>query len=149
METQPEFKELLELFNVHDVEYLLVGGYALAFHGAPRFTGDLEILVRPTAENADRILQALAAFGFSGLDLAPEDFQLPERVVQLGVPPVRIELLTSLSGLTWDEAHGGREPGEYGGVAVDFIGRKQFIANKRATGRNQDLADLDVLGEDS
>jgi hypothetical protein len=145
--TQPDFKGLLELFNAHRVDYLIIGGYALAFHGAPRFTGDLDLFVHPTPDNAARIIAALTAFGFGSLGLTPVDFTTPERVVQLGVPPVRIDLLTSISGVSWQEAVAGRVRGSYGDVPVDFIGRDQFVANKRASGRHRDLADLEALGE--
>ena len=147
MEVQPDFRELLVLFNAHSVEYIVVGGYALAFHGAPRFTGDLDIFVRPTAQNAGRILAALNDFGFGSLNLGAEDFSTQDRVVQLGVPPVRVDLITSLSGVSWEECWAGRQPGAYGDVPVAFIGREQFIANKRAVGRTKDLADLEALGE--
>ena len=148
METQPDFRELLALFNAHHVEYMIVGGYALAFHGAPRFTGDLDILVKPDADNAHRILAALEAFGFVSSGLTERDFVRPDHVVQLGVPPVRIDLITSLTGVSWDEAFAGRIAGRYGDAPVFYIGREQFIANKRATGRKRDLADLEVLGEE-
>jgi hypothetical protein len=108
METQPDFRELLALFNARHVEYLIVGGYALAFHGVPRFTGDLDIFVKPDAVNAQRILHALEAFGFASV---------------------------------------GRVAGRYGDTPVYYIGREQFVANKRATGRTKDVADLEVLGE--
>ena len=147
MEVQPDFRELLALFNAHNVEYLIVGGYALAFHGAPRFTGDLDILVRPDSANAQRILAALAEFGFVSLGLSTEDFVHPDQVVQLGVPPVRVDLITSLTGVSWEEAFAGRVAGQYGDIPVYYIGREQFIANKRATGRRRDLADLEALGE--
>jgi hypothetical protein len=147
METQPDFRELLALFNAHHVEYLIVGGYALAFHGAPRFTGDLDILVSPEAANAQRILTALEAFGFASVGLTPSDFERPDQVVQLGVPPVRIDLITSITGVSWNEAWAGRVTGRYGDIPVFYIGRAQFVANKRATGRTKDVADLEVLGE--
>ena len=147
METQPDFRELLALFNACHVEYLLVGGYALAFHGAPRFTGDLDIFVHPDATNVQRILTALEAFGFASVGLTPSDFARPDQVVQLGVPPVRIDLLTSITGVSWDEAWAGRVTGRYGDIPVSYIGREHFIANKRATGRAQDVADLERLGE--
>jgi hypothetical protein len=147
METQPDFRELLALFNAHHVEYLIVGGYALAFHGAPRFTGDLDIFVKPDMANAQRILTALAAFGFASVGLTPSDFERPDQVVQLGVPPVRIDLLTSITDVSWDEAWAGRIAGSYGDMPVYYLGREQFIANKRATGRTKDLADLEMLGE--
>ncbi|MBP7830135.1 MAG: hypothetical protein KA248_09485 [Kiritimatiellae bacterium] len=148
MEVQPDFKELLELFNELKVEYLIVGGYALAFHGAPRFTGDLDILVRPGAENAARILQALKRFGFGSLALSEHDFLKPDQVVQLGVPPVRIDLITSITGVSWEEANTGKVQGTYGEVPVHYIGLRQYTVNKRASGRKKDLADLEALGEE-
>jgi predicted nucleotidyltransferase len=147
METQPDFRELLALFNAHHVEYVIVGGYALAFHGAPRFTGHLDILVKADPDNAGRILAALEAFGFASLGLTAQDFTRPDEIVQLGVPPVRIDLLTSLTGVSWDEVFAGRMTGSYGGVAVSYIGLQQFIANKSATGRKKDLADIEALGQ--
>jgi len=147
MEVQPDFRELLALLNAHSVEYMIVGGYALAFYGAPRFTGDLDVFVRPTAQNAVRILAALSDFGFGSLNLGAEDFSTQDRVVQLGVPPVRVDLITSLSGVSWETCWASRQPGAYGDVPVAFIGRAQFIANKRAIGRTKDLADLEALGE--
>jgi hypothetical protein len=147
METQPDFRELLALFNAHHVEYLIVGGYALAFHGAPRFTGDLDIFVNPAAANAQRILTALEAFGFASVGLTLSDFERPDQVVQLGVPPVRIDLITSITGVSWDEAWAGRVTGRYGDIPVFYIGRAQFVTNKRATGRTKDVVDLEVLGE--
>lgn len=148
MEVQPDFRDLLELFNVHNVDYMIVGGYALAFHGAPRFTGDLDVFVKADPENAQRILEALEAFGFGSVGLTREDFERPDQVVELGVPPVRVDIITSLTGVSWDEACAGRIAGRYGEVPVYYIGRKQFIANKRATGRTKDLADLEALGEE-
>lgn len=148
MEVQPDFREVLALFNANNVEYMIVGAYALAFHGAPRFTGDLDIYIKPDAENAGRILQALDEFGFKSLDLSLEDFQKAEQVVQLGVPPVRVDIITSLTGVSWEEAFSGRAEGKYGDLPVYYIGREQFVANKRALGRKRDLADLEALGEE-
>lgn len=148
MDLPRDFAELLASFNDADVEFLVVGGYALAHFGAPRFTGDLDLFVRPTPVNADRILAALEAFGFEGLGLAAEDFIHPDRVIQLGVPPIRVDLLTGLSGTTWDDAARNAEPSDYDGIPVKVISRDAFIANKRATSRPQDLADLEAIGED-
>lgn len=147
MEIQPDFRELLVLFNEQNVEYLIVGGYALAFHGTPRYTGDLDILVRPDPANAQRILKTLKLFGFGLLGLAAADFENPERVIQLGEPPVRIDLLTSITEISWEEAFSSRVPGNYGDVPVYFLGREPFIRNKRAIGRTKDLADIETLGE--
>jgi hypothetical protein len=148
MEVEQDYKELLGLLNAHEVAYLIVGAYALAFHGAAaRYTGDLDILVRPDDENARRLLDALAEFGFGSLNLTVEDFTTPERVVQLGVPPVRVDIVTSITGVSWKEADSGKAAGEYGGVPVHYVGRKEFVKNKRALGRKRDLADLEALGE--
>lgn len=148
MEVQKDFKELLGLFNGHNVEYMIVGAYALAYHGVPRFTGDIDILVRPSAENARKILSSLADFGFGSLGLSADDFKGPDSVVQLGVPPVRIDIITSITGVSWEEADKGKREGLYGDVPVYFLGREEFIANKRAIGRKKDLADVESLGEE-
>jgi len=148
MEVQQDFRELLALFNARQIDYIVVGAHALAFHGAPRYTGDLDILVRPEEENAKRILKALDEFGFGTLGLTLEDFSAPDKVVQLGIAPVRIDLVTSLTGLSWEEAAAGRVKGTYGDVVVNYLGKKEFIRNKRAIGRKKDLADLEALNEE-
>ncbi len=148
MEVQKDFKELLELFNGRKVEYIIVGAYALAYHGAPRFTGDIDIFVHPSPENAKKILSALGDFGFGSQSLTIEDFKNPDSVVQLGVPPVRIDIITSITGVDWEEADKGKRESLYGDVPVYFLGRDQYIANKRAVGRKKDLADIESLGEE-
>ncbi len=148
MEVQKDFKELLELFNWHKVEYIIVGSYALAFHGAPRFTGDIDIFVNPSSINSQRILSALRDFGFGSLNLTINDFQKPDSIIQLGYPPIRIDLMTAITGVAWEKANRGKQAGLYGQVPVFFLGREQYIVNKRATGRKKDLADLEALGEE-
>ena len=148
MEVQRDFKELLALFNAHQVDYIVVGGYALAYHGAPRFTGYLDILVKPHHQNAQKILTALNSFGFQSAGLTPKDFQQPDVVIQLGVPPVRIDIMTTLTGVSWDEAYSNRVADLYGDVEIYCIGREQLVTNKRILGRKRDLADLEALGED-
>jgi len=147
MEVQPDFRELLALFNAHKVKYVIVGGYALAFHGAPRATGDIDLFIEPNAHNAKRILTVLTEFGFGSLGLVQKDFENPGNVIQLGVPPVRVDILTSLTGVSWQEAYKGRVKGFYGDVVVWYLGLKQFRANKRAIARKKDQADLEALGE--
>ena len=146
MEVQKDFKELLELLNSQGAEYLIVGGYALALHGAPRYTGDLDVYVKPDPDNASRIMEALEEFGFGTVGLKQDDFLVPEQIIQLGVPPVRIDLITSISGVTWDEAVSGSVGVTYGGVPIKILGRREFIINKKAVGRSQDLADVDAIG---
>ena len=147
MEIQSDFRDLLALFNKHKVEYLIVGGYALAFHGAARYTGDLDIFINASADNADRVLNALNEFGFGSAGLCVQDFSEPNKVIQLGYPPVRIDIVTSLSGVSWGEAFQNRVAGRYGEIAVHYIGRKQFVINKRTVGRKKDFADLEALSE--
>jgi hypothetical protein len=121
----------------------------VAFHGAPRFTGDIDLLVKPDAANARRIISALADFGFQSSDLTPADFEQSEKVIQIGVPPVRVDILTSLTGVSWEEAVAGRVKSSYGGEPVFYLGREQLVANKHALGRKKDFADLEALDEES
>ena len=148
MEIQSDFRDLLESFNKNRVEYVIVGGYALAFHGAPRYTGDLDILVNTSEDNAHRILNALNEFGFGSVGLSLQDFIESNKVIQLGYPPVRIDIVTSISGVSWVEAYQNRVAGKYGDITVYYIGRTQFVVNKRTVGRKKDLADLEALSEE-
>ena len=145
MEIYPDFKELLESFNAQKVEYVIVGGHALAFHGAIRATKDIDLYVRPIEGNSHRIMAALEAFGFGQVGLTAEDFQKPGQIVQLGYPPVRIDLVTSIEGVSWEQVAAGISMGEYGGEPVPFIGKAEFLANKKAAGRLQDLADAERI----
>lgn len=126
---------------------MVVGAYALAHHARPRATGDLDIWIDPTPENAARVHAALRAFGAPLADLRPEELTQPELVYQIGVPPRRIDILTTLTGLTFSEAWKTRVEGRFGDLTCAFLGRDQLIRNKRALGRPRDLADLESLGE--
>lgn len=148
MEVQPDFRDMLALLNRHKVEFIIVGSYALAFHGAPRNTGDIDIYLRPTPENAVRVLTVLKDFGFDSLGLNEKDFSKPDQVIQLGTPPVRIDFLTSLTGVSWEAADSGKAVGRYGDVPVPYLGLDEYRTNKKALGRNRDLADLEALGEE-
>jgi len=139
-----DFKEFAELLNAHRVDYLIVGGYALAAHGHPRYTGDIDFWVRPATGNLIRLLDALRDFGFESLGLKLEDFG-PETVVQLGQPPRRIDLLTGIDGVAFDDCFARREQVDLSGVRLNIIGLEDFKANKRASGRLRDLADLEQL----
>lgn len=140
-----DFVDLLRSFVAADVRFLVVGAYALAVHGRPRATGDLDVWVDPTPENAPRIMEALAAFGAPVSELSESDFKQPGIAYQIGVPPGRVDLLTELTGLSFADAWPDRLRHPFGGVEVDFIGRDAFIRNKRATGRPKDLGDIDGL----
>ncbi len=145
MDLAPDFDEFIGSLTAHGVEFLVVGAYALAFHGAPRFTGDLDILIRPTLDNATRLLAALAAFGFPVAELTAEQVADRGRMLQMGVPPVQIHVMSAISGLEWDDAWADRIAGSLGSHAVHFLGRETFLRNKRAAGRPKDLADIDAL----
>ncbi len=142
----PDFEALLVELNEAEARYLVVGAYALALHARPRATGDLDIWVESTAENAARVYRALKAFGAPLGDLTVADLSSPDLVFQIGVPPRRIDVLTSLSGLSFERAYVGRVQGSLGRTACTYIGREDLIVNKRAVGRPRDLADLDDLG---
>jgi hypothetical protein len=141
----PDFVDLLRAFIAADVRFLIVGAYALALHGRPRATGDLDIWIDATPDNAARVMQALQEFGAPLNDITLKDFSTPGVVYQIGVPPARIDILTDLTGLTFDEAWHGRQHVPFGEVNVDFIGRAAFLKNKRATGRPKDLGDIEGL----
>jgi hypothetical protein len=140
-----DFEELFACFANHGVRAVVVGAHAVAFHAKPRYTKDLDILIEPTLENAARVVAALVEFGFGEVGLTAEDFAASGRVVQLGHPPNRIDLITSIDGVSFAEAWRGRAEGKYGEAKVQFIGRDELIRNKRASGRPQDLADLSWL----
>jgi hypothetical protein len=145
MKLAPDFDEFIGFLIAHGVEFVVVGAYALAFHGAPRFTGDLDILIRPTVDNAERLLAALAAFGFPVIDLSPDAIADRRRMIEMGVPPVQIHVMSTISGVEWAEAWSDRVEGALGSHTVHFLGRHTFLRNKRAAGRPKDLADIDAL----
>ena len=140
-----DFVDLLQAFVDAEVRFLVVGAYALALHGRPRGTGDLDVWVEATPENATRVMTALAAFGAPLNDISRNDFSQPGVTYQMGVDPCRIDVLTDLTGLTFADVWPERVRHHFGDVEVDFIGKESFIRNKRATGRPKDLVDVDGL----
>jgi hypothetical protein len=141
----PDFKDLFAALNAAGARYLLVGGYAVAFHAEPRFTKDLDIWVEPDPANAARVHEGLEAFGAPLQDLTTSDLERPGTIFQIGVPPNRIDIVTTIDGVSFPEAWPGRAETTYGGEVVPVIGREHLIRNKRASGRPQDLLDLEVL----
>lgn len=140
-----DFKEFIELLNAHEVQYIVIGGYAVAFHGHPRFTKDIDFWILPNPGNAEKLLTVLHDFGFSSLELTIEDFTAPNKVVQLGQPPYRIDLVTSISGVDFQSCFPNSIETELDGVSVRFIGLEDLKKNKRSTGRLRDLSDVEEL----
>ena len=140
-----DFRDLFAALNTAGARYLLVGGYAVAFHAEPRFTRYLDVWIDPEPDNAARAFEALRAFGAPLQDIAPSDLVRPDMVLQIGVPPNRIDIVTGIDGVGFDEAWAGRARGDYGDEPIHVIGRDHLVRNKRACGRPQDLLDLELL----
>jgi hypothetical protein len=144
-EIPEDWRKFVELLNSNGIEYLIVGALALAYHGFPRYTGDFDVLIRNTPDNARRLESALASFGLGSLGLKAADFTRSYQVVQIGVRPYRIDILTSISGVSFEEAWASRVQGNLAGVPVSFIGREALTRNKRSSRRLKDRADLELL----
>jgi hypothetical protein len=145
MPLDKDLREFVELLNSNGVEYLVVGAFAVAYHGFPRYTADLDLLVRPSPENADRMLRALERFGFGSLGIQASDLCSPGMVIQLGVQPNRIDILTAISGVSFEEAWTSRIKAELDGIVTHYIGREPLLRNKERTGRAKDLGDAEEL----
>lgn len=140
-----DFKEFIQSLNDNGVRYLVVGGYAVAFHGYPRYTKDFDVWIEMSPENATRMVAALEQFGFASLGLKADDFLVPDQIIQLGYPPNRIDILTTLPGVEFSECYPSRIVVEIEGVPLNFIDLENLKRTKRASGRLQDLADLENL----
>ena len=147
MKIHPDFNDFVAALNKSHVQYVIVGSFALAFHGYPRATGDIDFWIRPTSSNVGKLLKALRDFGFGKLDISEQDV-LSGNIVQLGYPPVRIDLISVLDGLRPEEIWKGRQAGKFGDHDAHYISKQSYIKNKRALGRHKDLADLELLGEE-
>lgn len=145
MEISKDFEEFFGLLNKHEVRYLVVGGYAVAIHGRPRFTNDIDIFLDANEPNAWNVMAALQEFGFGHVGIALDDLVKPNQVIQLGYPPFRIDLLTSISGVTFAAAWPRKVSAKYGDQIVYFIGKEDLVSNKKNAGRKRDLEDLDDL----
>ena len=146
MKLHPDFSDFVAALNDNEVECVIVGSFALAFHGSPRATGDIDFWIRPTNSNAKALVKALRDFGFGGLDVTEEDI-VSGKIIQLGFPPVRIDIITIIDGLVTEEIWQTKEKGKLGPHDVFYLGREAFIKNKRTMRRHKDLADLELLGE--
>ena len=141
----PDFKELLLAFNAHNVEYLIVGAHALAAHGHVRATKDMDVWVRPEPSNAQRVLQALLDFGAPLSDLTADDLSRKKTIFQIGLPPIRIDIITDIDGVEFSDAWPERVATSFGGVPTFIISRHHLITNKKTAARLQDLADVQQL----
>ena len=148
MKTEKDYEEFLELLNKHDVRYCVIGAFALAFHARPRYTKDIDILIDPTTDNAKRLLIAVDEFGFGSLNLAVKDFSTLGNIIQLGYEPVRIDIITSIKGLDFDDIWKSRIHGPYGKQTINYIDRQNLIRSKKLSNRDQDKADLKLLGSE-
>ena len=146
MPLSSDLREFLGLLNSRGVEYVIVGAHSLAFHGRPRYTGDLDILVRGTLVNAAKLVDLLNQFGFGASNFKPSDFTEPEQLIQLGRVPNRIDLLTSITGVTTDEAFATKIEATLDDIPVFILSKEALVRNKRAEGRPQDMADIGTLG---
>jgi hypothetical protein len=145
MPLNKDLREFVELLNSNKVEYLVVGAFAVAWYGYPRYTADLDIFIRPESGNAERVLEALRQFGFGSLHIESGDLTAAGQVIQLGVKPNRIDILTSVSGISFEEAWRDRIEGTLDGLRATFIGRAELIRNKESTGRAKDRGDAEEL----
>lgn len=143
----PDFKDLLSEFNAAGVEYLVVGAHALAAHGRVRATGDLDVWVKPEAANARKVLKALAAFGAPITDLTVEDLMKADTIFQIGLPPLRIDVITGIDAVQFDEAWDGRLEVRFSGLSTAVLSLEHLLRNKKAAGRPQDLADVAWIEE--
>lgn len=144
MNIHPDFHDFIKSLQDSNVNFLIIGAFALAHYGTPRFTGDLDVWVKPDADNAHALLAALHNFGFSSLSITADDI-ISGQTIQLGYPPVRIDILTKLTALTTDEIWDSRVQGKFGDLTVYYLGKESYIKNKRAIARNKDLADIDSI----
>lgn len=142
---QADLREFIVLLNSHSVEYLIVGGHAVAFHGHPRYTGDIDFVIRATPGNAQQLLGVMGAFGFGSAGIAERDLLQPGQIIQLGYPPNRIDILTSISGVDFDSAWESRVETIIDELPVHLIGWDDLLQNKRTSGRQKDLADVEKL----
>ncbi len=145
MPLSKDLREFVECLNSNGVEYLVVGALAVSWHGYPRYSADIDFFVRASAGNAARVLRSIQEFGFGSLGLTVDDFTAPARVIQLGHEPNRIDLMTSISGVSFDDAWQTRVQGELDGIMVHFIGRDALLRNKEASGRGKDRIDVEEL----
>lgn len=139
---EKDFEDFIKYLNKHQVEYMVVGGYALAFHGKPRHTGDLDIWINISEINAQKMLNVLNDFGMSSLKLSKEDFLKPGVITQIGYPPLRIDILNEIDGVSFQQAFNNRQSLDEGKLTIWYIGRDDLIKNKQSSGRKQDIADI-------
>jgi predicted nucleotidyltransferase len=141
----PDFKEFIELLEKNKVEYLIIGGYAVGYHGYPRFTGDLDIWLKVSAENAQKIETSINEFGFGSLGLTATDFMVVGNIIQIGYPPLRIDLLNDIDGVSFDESYVNKVRVDHDGFSYNIIGYDDLIKNKKATNRGKDKGDVENL----
>ena len=147
MRVEKDFKEFIELLNKNKVKYLIVGGFAVAYYSTPRFTKDIDFFIEASQENSSRLMNTLKRFGFGNIGLKEADFQEPDQIIQLGYAPVRIDIITSIVGVEFENAWMNKVEGKYGDIPCFFISKEDLVRNKQAAARPQDLADIKSLAK--
>lgn len=145
MRVEKDFKEFIELLNKNNVKYLVIGGFAFTYYAKPRFTKDIDIFVETSEGNSKKIINVLAQFGFDNIGLKEKDFQAPDQIIQLGNSPLRIDILTSISGVDFEVAWGNKKKGQYGDIPCFFMSVDDLIKNKETTARPLDIEDVNIL----
>ena len=145
MTLDPDFEDFIQFLNQYEVDYMIVGGYAMAFHGSPRYTGDLDIWIDISESNAEKILLVIQAFGFSSLGFKKEDFLKENLINQIGYPPLRIDILTNIDGIDFKEAYTQKQVIEIEDLKANYIGLRDLIQNKKTSGREKDIIDVKTL----
>ena len=145
MRVEKDFKEFIGLLNKNKVHYLIIGGFAFSFHAEPRFTKDIDIFIEMSSENAKKMIKTLEDFGFKNTKLKTTDFLVADQIIQLGNSPLRIDIVTSIDGIDFSSAWGNRITGKYGDITANYISKPDLIKNKKASGRAQDIADIEKL----
>ena len=147
MRVEKDFKEFIELLNRHNVKYLIVGGFAFSYYAEPRYTKDIDIFINASPENAKLLMNVMKDFGFGAIGLSEDDFLKQGQIIQLGNEPVRIDIINSISVIDFESAWENRTVGKYGDIPANFISKPDLIKNKKATGRKQDIADIEKLNK--
>jgi len=145
MQLNSDFRDFIKLLNTHKIKYILIGAFVRAYYGRPRYTGDMDIFIEPSPDNAEKMMKVLSDFGFSNIGLVSDDFIIPDQTIQLGNEPRRIDILTGIAGVMFENAWANKEIAEIDNLTINIMHKDDFIKNKKALGRHKDLADIEEI----